>query len=126
MATQPITIRSINARRSNTRIHTILQKDDSDILLIQEPWYKTIATLHSDTNPDGDPIRGAPINSLWDLHTPTLKPTDECRVLTYTKLPICSIVQNRPSHPTASPNTIITDINDSATITMRIINVYHQ
>jgi hypothetical protein len=126
MAAQPIKIQSINNQRSNARIHTILQKDDSDILLIQEPWYKTVATLRSDTNPDGDPIRGAPVNSLWDLHTPTLKPTDECRVLTYTKSSIRSIAQNRPSHPTACPNIIVTNIDDGATITMRIINVYHQ
>jgi hypothetical protein len=71
-------------------------------------------------------VRGAPINPLWDLHMPTLKPTDECRVLTYTKSSIRPIVQNRTSHPSASPNIIITDINDDATITMRIINVYHQ
>jgi hypothetical protein len=30
------------------------------------------------------------------------------------------------THPCANPNTIITDIDDGATITMRIINVYHQ
>jgi hypothetical protein len=126
MAVRPITIRSINTQRSNARIHTILQTDDSDILLIQEPWYKTIATLRSDTNPDGDPIRGAPTNPLWDLHTPTLKPTDECRVLTYTKSSARSIVQNRSTHPTACPNTIVTNIDDGDTITMRIINVYHQ
>jgi hypothetical protein len=71
-------------------------------------------------------VRGAPVNPLWDLHSPTLKPTDECRALTYTKTPISSIVQNRTTHPSASPNTVITNIDDGATITMRIINIYHQ
>jgi hypothetical protein len=78
MVVHQLKVCSINTQRSNTRIHTILQNDDSDILLIQEPWYKTVATLRSDTNPDGDPVRGAPINPLWDLHTPTLTPTDKC------------------------------------------------
>jgi len=30
------------------------------------------------------------------------------------------------THPCANPNTVITNIDDSATITMRIINFYHQ
>jgi hypothetical protein len=55
-----------------------------------------------------------------------LKPTDECRTLTYTKTPIQSIVQNMMTHPASNPNTIITNINDGATIIMHIINVYHQ
>jgi hypothetical protein len=92
MAVQQIKIRSINAQRSNACIHSILQTDDSDVLLIQEPWYKTVTTLRSDTNPDGDPARGNPINSLWDTHSPTLKPTDECRALTYTKTPLLPLV----------------------------------
>jgi hypothetical protein len=71
-------------------------------------------------------MRGAPINPLWDLHLPALTPTDECRALTYTKTSIHSLVQNRTSHLASNPNTIITDIDDGTTITMRIINVYHQ
>jgi hypothetical protein len=126
MAVHQIKIRSINTRRSNTRIHTILQTNDSDILLFQEPWYKTIATLRSDTNPEGDPTQGAPINPLWDLHLPALKPTDKCCALTYTKSSIHSLVQNRTSHLTSNPNTVVTDIDDGTTITMHIINVYHQ
>jgi hypothetical protein len=45
MVVQQIKIQSINTQWSNTHIYTILQTDDSDVLLIQEPWYKTIATL---------------------------------------------------------------------------------
>jgi hypothetical protein len=104
----------------------ILQTDDSDVLLIQEPWYKTVTTLRSDTNPEGDPTQGNPINSLWDIHSPMLKPTDECHALTYTKTPLLPLVQNCTTHPCTSPNTVITNIDDGATITMRIINVYHQ
>jgi hypothetical protein len=71
-------------------------------------------------------MRGAPINPLWDLHLPPLKPTDECCALTYTRTSIQPLVQNRTSHLMSNPNTVITDIDDGATITMRIINVYHQ
>jgi hypothetical protein len=126
MAVQWIQIHSINAQQSNDRLHTILQTDDSDVLLIQEPWYKTVTTLQSDGNLEGDPVRGAPINSLWDLHTPTLKPTDECRALTYTRTTLSTLARNLMTHPTANPNTTILNIDNGATITMHIINVYHQ
>jgi hypothetical protein len=77
-------------------------------------------------NPDEDPIRGAPINPFWDLHTPMLKPTDESYALTYTKTPLHPLAQNITSHPTSNLNIVILDIDNKATITMRIINFYHQ
>jgi hypothetical protein len=49
--TKDLVVKSVNVHRSNNRHHAILQKDDADILLIQEPSYITIATLCSDTEP---------------------------------------------------------------------------
>jgi hypothetical protein len=37
---------SVNAHHSNNGMHAILQQyEDVDILLIQEPWFYTVATL---------------------------------------------------------------------------------
>ena len=56
-----------------------------DILLIQEPWTGTIATLRSDTNPEGEPQQGLPLNDMWDMHTLRHKPDEQCKAIAYTR-----------------------------------------
>jgi hypothetical protein len=71
MLIQQLQIRSVNAHRSNNGMHSLLQQDnDIDILLIQEPWFYTVATLHSDTDPKGTPQKGIPLNDKWVAHLP--------------------------------------------------------
>jgi hypothetical protein len=85
MSLPSLKVMSVNVHRNNNRIHALLQKnDDFHILLIQEPWFGTIATLRSDSNPTGEAQLGAPANSMWDLHTPRYAPTDTCKVVAYT------------------------------------------
>jgi hypothetical protein len=65
MSEQPIQVKSVNVHQSNERISSLLQGNmHFDILLIQEPWMGTIATLHSDTDPKGEPQQGLPFNNM--------------------------------------------------------------
>jgi hypothetical protein len=107
-------------------MQAILQKDDSDILLIQEPWFQTVTTLRSDTNPEGDSQMGAPANNQWDCHVPTLPPNSTCKALTYSRHSLNSIVKHATSHPAANPNTVVLDIDDGVSTAIRVINVYHE
>jgi hypothetical protein len=126
MSLPSLKVMSVNMHHNNNRIHALLQKnDDVHILLIQEPWFGTIATLRSDTDPAGKAQLGAPTNSMWDLHTPRYAPADTCKVVTYTQKSIVSAICNITSHPMASLNTLILNIVDNTSITLHIVNVYH-
>ena len=72
MSEHPIRIKSVNVNRNNDRMHGILQTDDNDfdIILIQEPWFGTVATLRSDTDPDGTPQPDFPANNTWLTFSP--------------------------------------------------------
>ena len=126
MSTHHIRIRSVNVHRSNARMQAILQKEDSDILLIQEPWFQTVVTLRSNVNPEGDSQMGAPANNRWDCHAPTLPPNSTCKALTYSRRELTSIVKHVTSHPAANPNTVVVDIDDGCSTAIRVINVYHE
>lgn len=116
----------MNVHRSNNRIHALLQNDDSyDILLIQEPWFRTVATLHSDTDPEGRPQLGAPVNNRWDLHTPKHEAGERCKAIAYSRKKISSRVQNLTQHLLSGPSTILLDILEQDTVTLCIVNVYH-
>jgi len=53
----------VNVHQGNDRIHALLQKDSNvQILLIQEPWFGTVATMQSDANPEGLAQWGPPAN----------------------------------------------------------------
>jgi hypothetical protein len=105
-------IKLVNVHRNNNRHHAILQNDDTDILLIQEPSWVTVATLRSNTDPTGEPQKGAPLNNYWDCHAPPPKGDAVCKALTYTKRQIRSIIRHNPNHPLTNHNTSIIDITD--------------
>jgi Endonuclease-reverse transcriptase len=116
----------VNVHRSNNRIHALLQRnDDVHILLIQEPWFGSIATLRSNTNPLSKTQLEVPANSIWDLHMPRHSPTDTCKVIAYTCKSIASMIRNDTSHPMVTLNTLILDVLDNTSITLHLINVYH-
>ena len=133
MSERPIRIKSVNVNRNNDRMHGILQKDDDDfdIILVQEPWYSTVATLRSDTDPDGTPQTGFPSNNKWLTLSPT-HPSD-------VRPKVCIYVNNRtidqtlafnhiPPSPLLSPNSMVLDLlspTERATVLLRIVNVYH-
>jgi hypothetical protein len=125
MSIHQLKITSINMHKNNSCTQAILQTTTTDILLIQEPWYGTVATLHSDTKVEGDPQQGEAMNNMWDAHVPKLKSDSPCKALTYTHHTIKSLVRNNIYHPAAGPNTVVLDVNNSNTIAVQIINIYH-
>jgi hypothetical protein len=128
MYLQELKVISVNAHRSNTCIHSLLQNSDAHILLIQEPWYYNIAITRSDTDPDGTPQLGAPSNSMWDIHLPKHKDADTCKVAAYTKKILLQshAVINRVNHDLANPNTMVLDVLDKNDTQLRILNIYHE
>jgi hypothetical protein len=129
MHLQHIKVISVNVHRQNERIHALLHNNpDTQIILIQEPWFKQVAVLPSDTEPLGTTQQGAPIHPSWDVHTPILGPNDQCKAVAYTRkyLRRSHLVTNVTNHPLANPSSIILDVMEGESITMRLINTYHR
>jgi hypothetical protein len=123
-----IKIMSVNAHRSNACMHALLQSDDSHILLIQEPWHYTVATLCSDTEPEGTPQKGLPSNNRWTAHLPRLRPNKTAKVAIYTKKTLIEGENFRilHQHPLTNRNSMVLDIINDNNTTLHLVNVYHQ
>jgi len=94
-------------------MHAMLQQyDDIDILLIQEPWFYTVATLRSDTDPEGTQQKGVPLNDKWVAHLPRHTPTDTCKVTTYVSKSLNPAVKIRYDHPLATLESMVLDVLD--------------
>ena len=83
MLVQLIKVIPVNMHQSNDRTHALLQSSNVDLILIQEPWFHTVATLHSDTDPSGTVQMGAPLNNMWETLTLKLPPDMTCKVIGY-------------------------------------------
>ena len=128
MSLPSLKVMLVNMHYNNNRIHALLQNnDDIHILLIQELWFGTIATLRSNNDPASKTQLRAPTNPMWDLHTPRHAPTDTCKVVAYTRKSTTSTICNITSHPMVSLNTMIMILNilNNTAITLCIINIYH-
>jgi hypothetical protein len=82
----------VNVRRQNEWTHALLQTASYDILLLQEPWFYTIGTHRSDTDPFGSDILGTVSHPHWTCFTPhTPNPlTDVCKVSAYIRTSLLS------------------------------------
>jgi hypothetical protein len=128
MSEQPIRVKSVNAHQSNKCISSFLQGDTHfDILLIQEPWMGSIATLRSDTDPKGEPQQGLPFNDMWETHIPQHKPDEQCKAIAYTRkvLHCTHAIRNNLTHPLSNPNSVMIDILEGDDILIRLINIYN-
>jgi ribonuclease HI len=89
MNPQPIRVLQLNAARSNTRMHGILNDDDYnefDIVLFQEPWYGKIGLERSSASASGEPIYGSIANAAWEGFTPSgANANNPARVATYVR-----------------------------------------
>ena len=114
-------------------MHGFLQTDDSDfdIVLVQEPWFGTVATLRSDTDPDGIPQPGFPTNNKWLTFSPPYPSDVRPKVCIYAnRLTIDQtlVINHIPPAPLLSPNSMVIDLLspvDRGSVQLRIINVYH-
>ena len=132
MPEQPIRIKSVNVNQNNGRIHSILQTNDQtyDIILIQEPWFNSVATLRSDSEPNGEEQFGFPANNKWITLAPTHSNNDRPKVCAYVNRKTINqthIVNHIPPAPLTSPTTMVIDILSptNRNTDLRIINVYH-
>ena len=133
MSEHPIRIKSVNVHRNNGRMHGILQNDDQsfDIILIQEPWFGSIATLHSDTDPNGNPTMGFPANNKWLTLSPPFSTDARPKVCTYLNRQTINptyIVNHIPPSPLLSSNSMVVDIlspSNRNDVDLQIVNVYH-
>lgn len=65
----------VNARRSNVRLHAILNSNkEADLIMAQEPWFDTVSTTRSDSNPEGVEVLGTVANPLWETFLPSFQP----------------------------------------------------
>jgi hypothetical protein len=133
MSEHPIRIKSVNVHRNNGRMHGILQTDDEsfDILLIQEPWFDSVATLRSDTDPDGISQSGFPANNKWTTLSPPHPIDVQPKVCIYTNNQTINqtlVVNHIPPAPLISPNSMVIDIlspTNRNKIDLRLVNIYH-
>lgn len=114
-------------------MHDILQTNDNlfDILLIQEPWFDSVATLRSDTDPNGNEQLGFPANNKWFTLSPPYT-SDQCpKVCIYINRRTINqtyIVNHIPPSPLISSNSMVIDIlspTNHNNIDLRLVNVYH-
>jgi len=69
MIKETLKIFSQNVRKNKTLMNTILEnnKNNMDIILVQEPPKSLIRRVPSHTDPTGDPIHGTPNHPDWTL-----------------------------------------------------------
>jgi hypothetical protein len=107
-------------------MHSLLQQDDDiDILLIQEPWFYTVATIRSDTDPEGTPQKGVPLNDKWVAHLPRHTQSDTCKVAIYVTKALSQAIKIRHNHPLATLESMVADVMDDDQVVLRLYNIYH-
>ena len=118
----------VNINQNNGCMHALLQKNNNThILIVQEPCYYTIATVHSDNDPEGLKQKNIPHNNMWDTHLPKHGSDNTCKVTIYTKKMLLRMhtVRLRYDHPLASLTLMVMDITNANNMTLHIINTYH-
>ena len=133
MSEHPIRFKSVNVHLKNGRMHGILQNDHQsfDIILIQEPWFDSVATLCSDTDPNGNSLMGFPANNKWFTLSPPYSTDTRPKVCVYINRRTINqtyIVNHIPPSPLLSSNSMVIDILSPANrnhIDLRVVNVYH-
>jgi len=80
-----LVIFSQNVRKNKSLTDTILemQKNNANIIFIQEPPYYLVRRIPSHTNPDGDPLFGTSNHPDWTLFINAPDPANPPRVTTY-------------------------------------------
>jgi endonuclease/exonuclease/phosphatase family metal-dependent hydrolase len=127
MIDRPFTFHSVNVRRGPERTAALLQTDNADFLLIQEPWWGTIGTGRSDTNPDGAPTKGFTSGAdTWDTFAPNLNPGETPKVVAFVRKTIARecVVINDASHPAANNRCLVLNITHGHE-SLRVVNYYH-
>src|SRR5579863_1242756 len=126
MSAQSLRITSVNMGCRNEVFHVLLQSSNSNILLIQEPWYGWVNTLRSDADPEGVPVLDTVFNNHWFCFLPLHALTEHCKVAIFVWSHLTSSLRclNMVDHPCASPSSMVLRITlDSNDIFL--LNFYH-
>jgi len=115
----------VNARRSNPRLHAILNSNKhADIILVQEPWFNRIGTVRTEFDPEGTDTFGTVANPLWDVLYPKYNPGERCKVVAYRRISSTSFTVINRLDLASNYHTLTIDIHTD-TETFRIYNIYH-
>jgi hypothetical protein len=128
----PFTIASVNMRKRNAVTHALLNCADTNtqLILIQEPWFDTIGTARKDTAREGVDVLGGVASPEWEILYPGLLEGQRAKVMAYARkraqdahnTPNFTVIPRLDvtNHPCLQVLDIIFD-NEQ----WRVINVYH-
>ena len=127
----PIRIASVNMRKRNAVTHALLNSaKDTNLLLIQEPWFNKIGTARQDNAKQGVDIQGGAAAPDWEIIYPGLADGQRPKVMAYARKNTAQIYDaphfttvpriDICTHPTLQVLDIILD-NEQ----WRVINFYH-
>ena len=130
-AHQPIRIASVNMRKRNAATHALLNSDkETNLLLIQEPWFNKIGTARQDNARLGVDVLGGVASPEWELIYPGLTEGQRPKVMAYARknsahdpdTPHFTMVPRVDicSHPTIQVLDVILDDEQ-----WQVINFYH-
>src|SRR6266404_1399906 len=111
MSTTPLTyfLASINMRRRNAALHTLLETNQSDnILFIQEPWFCCVSIARSDAHLHGVDVLGSVAHPAWLLLYPHYTDASRAKVVTYVR-------KFQRAHPTRPTTLQVITRNDLVT-----------
>ena len=128
MSDTPITIVSVNMRRRNPLSIAFLEATSADIVMIQEPWFGRLVSLRSDTDPDGEVVRGFAAHPGWEIFPPKHQKGDTCKVVTYVRQSLFMSrdvrVMSLPDHSVSSPSSQALEVTISGNVFL-LLNIYH-
>ena len=115
----------INAQQSNIRLHAILNSNKkADIILVQEPWFGTVNTACSDTDPTGTPILGTVANPLWEIIYLQTQPGQRCKVVAYRCIASSHFSVTNRIDLSSNYHILTMDVHSDHE-TFRVYNIYH-
>src|SRR6266404_4265283 len=104
--TATYSLASVNMRRRNAAIHTLLETNiTDDILFIQEPWFRSVSVSRSNTHAHGLDVLGAVAHPAWLLLYPFYADDARAKVVTYVR-------KFQRDHPTKPSNLKVVTRND--------------
>jgi endonuclease/exonuclease/phosphatase family metal-dependent hydrolase len=127
MPERPFTFHSVNVRRSVERTAALLHTNQSDFLLIQEPWYRAIGSSRSDSDPAGTSVKGFTSGAdTWTILGPKPNPDVTPKVVIYARKAMLDecVVVNELTHPAADHRCIVLTVAHGHE-TIRVVNYYH-
>jgi len=128
MIDTPISIVSVNMRRRNPLFIAFLQATSADIVMVQEPWFGRLIPSHSDTDPDGDTVRGFAAHPGWEFFAPKHQKGDICKVVTCVRQTLIMShdvrVVSLDDHHLASPTLQALEVSISG-MSFILVNIYH-